>query len=166
MLTLRLIKEETDRVVRGLEKKHFAGAKEAVELALEIDRKRRETQGRLDNLLSESKQFAAQIGKLMKQGLKNEAEAAKSEVAKKKEEIASLQAALKQYEEDLVKHLCTIPNIPNEDVPEGAGAEDNVVVKEGGVKPASWYLLFIKQATVVPSKKANLLMPSLTTQLE
>ena len=76
MLTLKLIKEETDRVVRGLEKKHFAGAKEAVELALEIDRKRRETQGRLDNLLSEIKQYAAQIGKLMMQGLKDEAEAA------------------------------------------------------------------------------------------
>ena len=135
MLTLKLIKEETERVIKGLEKKHFAGAREAIESAIEIDRKRRETQGKLDSLLAESKKYASQIGLLMKQGQKSAAEAAKAEVAKLKEESTNLQASLKQFEDDLVKHLCTIPNIPNDDVPEGAGAEDNVVVKEGGVKP-------------------------------
>ena len=82
MLTLKLITEETERVIKGLEKKHFQGAKEAVEKAIEIDKKRRETQTRLDATLAESKKFAAQIGSLMKQGLKEEAEAAKAEVAK------------------------------------------------------------------------------------
>ena len=74
MLTLKLIKEETDRVVKGLEKKHFDGAKEAIDKALEIDRQRRETQGQVDALLSESKKYASQIGLLMKQGQKEEAE--------------------------------------------------------------------------------------------
>ena len=85
MLTLKLIKEETDRVIRGLEKKHFAGAKEAIEKALDIDKQRRETQGKLDAMLSESKKYASQIGQLMKSGQKEAAEAAKAEVAKLKE---------------------------------------------------------------------------------
>ena len=74
MLTLKLIKEETDRVVKGLEKKHFDGAKEAIDKALEIDRQRRETQGQVDALLSESKKYASQIGQLMKSGDKAAAE--------------------------------------------------------------------------------------------
>ena len=135
MLTLKLIKEETERVIKGLKKKHFDEAEDAIAKVLDIDRNRRETQGKLDNLLSESKKYANQIGQLMKQGQKEAAETAKAEVAKMKAETAELQNTLKQFEEDLVKLLCTIPNIPNDDVPEGAGAEDNVVVKEGGVKP-------------------------------
>ena len=135
MLTLKLITEETERVIKGLEKKHFQGAKEAVEKAIEIDKKRRETQTRLDATLAESKKFAAQIGSLMKQGLKEEAEAAKAEVAKLKDLSNTLTAELKDAEQALTLHLCTIPNIPNDDVPEGASAEDNVVVKEGGVIP-------------------------------
>lgn len=135
MLTLKLITEETERVIRGLEKKHFQGAREAVEKAIEIDKKRRETQTKLDANLAESKKFAAQIGSLMKQGLKSEAEAAKAEVAKLKDLSNALSAELKDAEQALILHLCTIPNIPHDDVPEGAGAEDNVVVKEGGVIP-------------------------------
>ena len=135
MLTLKLLKEETDHVIKGLEKKHFADARQAVEKALDIDKRRRDTQGRLDNLLSESKKMASQIGQFMKQGQKEAAENAKQAVSKLKEEITILQSSLKQYEEELVRHLCTIPNIPNDDVPEGVNAEDNVVVKEGGVKP-------------------------------
>lgn len=135
MLTLKLITEETERVIRGLEKKHFQGAREAVEKAIEIDKKRRETQTKLDANLAESKKFAAQIGSLMKQGLKSEAEAAKAEVAKLKDLSNALSAELKDAEQALILHLCTIPNIPHDDVPEGTGAEDNVVVKEGGVIP-------------------------------
>ena len=135
MLTLKLIKEETERVIRGLEKKHFGGAKEAVEKALAIDQLRRETQTKLDATLAESKKYASEIGKLMKQGLKDEAEKAKAEVAKLKTSVAEMQETLKKAENDLTMHLCTIPNIPNDDVPEGAGAEDNIVVKEGGVIP-------------------------------
>ncbi len=135
MLTLKLITEETERVVRGLEKKHFEGAREAVQKAIELDKVRRETQTKLDATLAESKKYAAEIGKLMKQGLHDEAEAAKKEVAKLKESAAALQLKMKEAEEVLVRHLCTIPNIPNDDVPEGVDASDNVVVKEGGVIP-------------------------------
>lgn len=135
MLTLKVITEETEKVIKGLEKKHFSGAQEAVEKAIAIDKKRREAQTKLDAALAESKKYAAQIGGLMKQGKKDEAEAAKAEVAKLKETIAALQIEQKNAEQELEAHLCTIPNIPNDDVPEGAGAEDNVVVKEGGIVP-------------------------------
>ena len=135
MLTLKLIKEETERVVKGLQKKHFPQPQEAVEKAIQLDKERREAQTRLDAILAESKKYAAQIGMLMKQGKKEDAEKAKEEVANLKNESTQLQAKMKEAEQQLIAHLCTIPNIPNDDVSEGAGAEDNVVVKEGGVIP-------------------------------
>ncbi|MBR3443107.1 MAG: serine--tRNA ligase [Bacteroidaceae bacterium] len=129
MLTLKLITEETERVVAGLEKKHFPGAREAVERAIALDKMRRENQTKLDATLAESKKFAAQIGALMKQGKREEAEAAKAEVAQLKEVTADLQQKMKEAEDELTRHLCTIPNIPYDNVPEGAAAEDNHVVK-------------------------------------
>ena len=74
MLTLKLITEETDRVVRGLEKKHFKNAKEAIDEVLAVDKKRREAQQQLDKNLSEAKKMAAQIGAMMKEGRKEDAE--------------------------------------------------------------------------------------------
>ena len=129
MLTLKLITEETEKVVKGLEKKHFQNAREAVEKAIEIDKSRREAQTKLDATLAESKKMAAQIGMLMKQGKKEEADAAKQEVGKLKELAASLQDKMKEAEQTLTEHLCTIPNIPYDIVPEGKCAEDNLVVK-------------------------------------
>ncbi len=129
MLTLKLITEETDRVIKGLEKKQFKGAKEAVEKAIAIDKERREAQTALDATLAESKKFAAEIGKLMKAGDKDAAEQAKQEVAKLKQKAADLEQKKADAENALTAHLCTIPNIPYDEVPEGKGAEDNVVVK-------------------------------------
>ena len=129
MLTLKLITEQTDRVIRGLEKKHFADAKGAIDKAIAIDKTRRETQTRLDACLAEQKKYAAQIGTLMKQGKRDEAEAAKAEVAKLKDESQQLQNRMNEAEAELTAHLCTIPNIPYDEVPEGSCAEDNVVVK-------------------------------------
>ena len=129
MLTLKLISEKTEQVIAGLEKKHFEGAREAVERAIDLDRTRRETQTMLDGMLAESKQYAAQIGTLMKQGKREEAEAAKAEVAKLKEQSNVLQQKMKDTEDELNRHLCTIPNIPYDEVPEGRAAEDNHVVK-------------------------------------
>ena len=89
MLTLKVITEETSKVISGLKKKHFAGAEEAVQKAIELDKKRRETQTKLDSILAESKKYASQIGQLMKQGKADEANKAKSEVALLKENRAS-----------------------------------------------------------------------------
>jgi len=58
MLTLKLISEETERVIKGLEKKHFKGAREAVEKVLEYDRLRRETQQKLDTNKQQQNQLS------------------------------------------------------------------------------------------------------------
>ena len=135
MLTLKLISEETERVIKGLEKKHFNGAKEAVENVLATDRRRREAQQKYDKNKQEAKQISAQIGALMKQGKTAEAEEAKTRVAALKEADKALEAEMTAAEKELVELLCTIPNIPNDDVPEGKDATSNVVVKEGGHMP-------------------------------
>lgn len=135
MLTLKLISEETERVIKGLEKKHFEGAKQAVYDVLALDKMRRETQQKLDAHLQEGKKKAAQIGALMKEGKKDEANAIKESVAALKEESKLLDHELNDIQQRLTVLLCSIPNIPNDDVPEGKDASDNVVVKEGGIIP-------------------------------
>ena len=129
MLTLKLISEETERVVRGLEKKHFKGAREAIDQVLAVDKKRREAQQELDKNLSEAKKMAAQIGALMKEGKKDEANAIKETVAKMKETNKQLEDTMNRAQEEMTTLLCQIPNIPYDEVPEGAAAEDNHVVK-------------------------------------
>ncbi len=129
MLTLKLINEETERVVRGLEKKHFQGAAEAIAAVQATDRKRREAQQQLDNLLAESKKKAAEIGALMKQGLRNEADKAKAAVAELKEKAKELEVAMDEAQRQMTEQLCQIPNIPYDEVPEGREAADNRVVK-------------------------------------
>ena len=129
MLTLKLISEETERVIRGLQKKHFNGAREAIENVLAVDKHRRETQQALDANLSEAKKMAAQIGMLMKQGKKEEAENIKATVAEMKETNKQLEAEKSKTEDELTTLLCQIPNIPYDEVPERAAAEDNHVVK-------------------------------------
>ena len=84
MLTLKLISEETERVVRGLEKKHFKGAREAIEKVLEYDKLRRETQQKLDNNKQQQNLLSKQIGQLMKDGKKDEAYSTKEQVAELK----------------------------------------------------------------------------------
>lgn len=129
MLTLKLISEETERVIKGLEKKHFPNAKEAIDQVLDVDKKRREAQQELDKCLSEQKKFASQIGRLMKEGKKDEAEQIKQQVAQLKESSKSLDEQMAAAQEEMTKLLCQIPNIPYDKVPEGKAAEDNIVVK-------------------------------------
>jgi seryl-tRNA synthetase len=129
VLTLKLINEETERVIRGLEKKHFPDAAEAIAAVQATDKQRREAQQQLDQLLSESKKKAAEIGALMKQGLREEADRAKLAVADMKEKAKELEATMDEAQRLLTEQLCQIPNIPYDEVPEGAAAEDNLVVK-------------------------------------
>ena len=129
MLTLKIITEDKEKVIRGLEKKNFQGAREAIDKVIEIDKKRREAQQELDANLSDAKKMAAQIGMLMKQGQKEEAEKIKSNVQTMKEASKKLEDIMTQAQEDLTALLCQIPNIPYDEVPEGKSAEDNHVVK-------------------------------------
>ena len=134
MLTIKQITENTDKVIRGLEKKHFANAKEAVAKVLELNDARRGAQAQLDKNLAEVNSLSKSIGALMKEGKKEEAAAAKARVAACKEAGKELQAVMDKAAEELQALLYTIPNVPYDLVPEGAGAEDNLVVKVGGME--------------------------------
>ena len=129
MLTLKLINDETERVIRGLEKKHFPNAKEAIDNVLAVDKKRREAQQELDKCLNEQKQLSGQIGRLMKEGKKDEAEQVKAQVAALKEKSKEMDEQMAKAQEEMTTLLCQIPNIPYDEVPEGRAAEDNHVVK-------------------------------------
>ena len=135
MLTLKLISEETERVIKGLEKKHFDNAKETIEKVLEYDRMRREYQQKLDNNKQQQNLLSKQIGGLMKEGKKDEANEIKNKVAELKAADKDMQTNMEKAQADMTDLLLTIPNIANADVPEGKDANDNVVVKEGGEKP-------------------------------
>ena len=135
MLTLKVITQETEKVLKGLEKKHFKNAQETIDKVLEYDRIRRSSQSELDATLQQSKQCAAKIGQLMKEKNLAEAEEVKKQVAELKEKAKALEATMEDATAKTQEILYTIPNLPNDTVPEGYGAEDNVTEREGGVKP-------------------------------
>ena len=132
MLTIKQITEDTEKVIKGLEKKHFANAKETIDQVITLNDKRRNTQTVLDGNLAEANKLSKSIGLFMKQGNQEEANNAKARVAELKEVNKNLQAEMDKAAEDLKQLLYTIPNIPYDEVPEGTGAEDNLVVKMGG----------------------------------
>ena len=132
MLTIKQITEDKEGVIRGLEKKHFQGAREAVEQVIAFDNKRKAAQAELDALNQQVKLLSKSIGSLMKEGKKDEAEQAKQQVADIKQQSKALEDAMKQADDDKRQVLYTIPNVPYDLVPEGRTAEDNLVVKTGG----------------------------------
>ena len=136
MLQPIFIRDNKALTIAGLEKKHFKNAEEAVNLIIELDQARRETQNELDTILAESNSKAREIGALMKSGQKEAAEAAKSETAILKERSKSLEDKHKEIETNLLEELVKLPNLPHESVPEGRTAEDNENILEKGAKPA------------------------------
>ena len=134
MLTLQTIKADPEYVIARLAVKGFDG-KEIINQILDIDAERRKLQQTTESDASELKKLASSIGALMKEGKKDEADAAKARVAELKGNTKKLQDRLAECEEEMRDLLLTVPNMPCEAVPEGLTAEDNVVEKEGGVMP-------------------------------
>ncbi len=132
MLTIKQILDDKEAVIRGLKKKCFGNAEEAIDKVLEINNRRKTAQTELDALLAQVNALSKSIGGLMKEGKKQEAEAAKQQVAEIKEKAKALEAQMAEAAEQLKLQLYTIPNLPYAEVPEGFSAEDNVVVKTGG----------------------------------
>ena len=131
MLTLKMLRDDPEMVITKLAKKHFE-ARPIVEKVLELDARRRALQAESDALLSQQKQKAAEIGSLMKQGLREEAEVAKAAVAELKARSGALISELDATEKEMNDNIVLMPNIPCDLVPEGRTAEDNKVVKMGG----------------------------------
>ena len=131
MLTLKLLRESPDFVIRRLAVKNF-DARDIVNKIIVLDDHRKALQTRSDAMLAEQKKAAAAIGQLMKEGKTQEADAAKEEVAKLKARSSELLEMADDHNAKLNELLALLPNIPCDQVPEGKGAEDNVVVKMGG----------------------------------
>ncbi len=132
MLTLSQITQNTTDVIKGLEKKHFDNASQVIEDVIRLNDSRKETQTQLDENLSQQNKIAKSIGVLMRENKTTEAEDAKKQVASLKAVSTELQAKKHDLETRLQQVLYTIPNVPYPEVPEGATANDNVVVKQGG----------------------------------
>ena len=135
MLQISYIRENKEKVLTGLKKRNF-GELELVEQAIALDEKRRALQTELDEALSKSNKLSKEIGALMKEGKKEEAEAAKEQTAQYKELTKRLNAELDETTTSLTQVLYRIPKIPNEIVPEGKSADDNLNVFQAGEIPA------------------------------
>jgi len=134
MLQVSYIRENKEKVINGLKKRHFKEL-ELIDKILELDEKRRATQTELDNILSESNKISKEIGALMKAGKKEEAEKAKIKTADYKELSKNLSSKLDETSLELTQILYRIPNIPNEIVPEGKTADDNLNIFQAGEIP-------------------------------
>lgn len=134
MLSLSLIRNHRDLVEEGLKKKNFKDLS-LISSVIELDDQRKHLQFLADELLAQRNTASKEIGKLMSEGKKEEAELRKQRVGELKEEIDRLAEQRKQVEAKLEDSLLRIPNLPNEKVPAGLSVEDNVEVRKGGSIP-------------------------------
>ena len=124
MLQVNFLKEHRDRVLEGLKKRNFKDL-ELVDSAISLDDERKKVQFDMDTQLAEINKISKEIGLLMKEGKKEEAENAKQKTAQYKEASKDLQQKLNEIEEELTEILYLIPNIPHESVKAGVSADDN-----------------------------------------
>ena len=134
MLTLQLINQDPEDVIRRLAIKQF-DAHEPIMRIVELDKQRRALQKQRDDNAAVLNKMAAQIGALMKQGNRDEAENVKSQVAALKTANKEIDDNLTAAQDEINQILLSIPNVPYSGVPEGRTAEDNIVEKTGGKMP-------------------------------
>jgi len=134
MLLVSQLRENRDRIIAGLAKRNKDFGQQIDEI-IRLDEIRRKTQNDLDNNLAEANKLSKEIGDLFKSGKKEEAEAAKPQVAALKEASKELEQTLHQTEEAQKQLLYTIPNVPHDIVPAGKTPDDNVEVHIWGGLP-------------------------------
>ena len=136
MLLVNTIRDNFENTLAGLQKRNFANAQDVLIQVLDMDNKRKETQSQRDSLQAESNNYSKEIGILMREGKKEEAEKIKANTSEIKDKIKTLEEIFSQTEEELKQLLYTIPNIPHFSVPKGKSAEDNEIVLSHGEIPA------------------------------
>lgn len=129
MLLVSTIEKDLERCISGLKKRGITNAETILNEVLTLDQERKSIQKKLDAILAESNKMSKEIGMLFQQGKKEEAEKAKTKTSSLKEESKSLNALLADKQQDLVKLLHNIPNVPHESVPSGKSEKDNEIVK-------------------------------------
>lgn len=127
MLQVNFLRENKDRVVEGLNKRNFKQLN-LVDEAIAADDERKKLQFELDENLSQMNKISKEIGLLMKEGKKDEAEAAKTKTAEFKENSQTLKQQLDEVETNLQNILYQIPNVPFHMVKAGVSADDNETV--------------------------------------
>ncbi|MCB0806634.1 MAG: serine--tRNA ligase [Bacteroidales bacterium] len=134
MLQVNFIRENRDEVVKRLKVKNFDAAI-IIDAVIDLDEKRRKTQKELDEGLAEANALSKDIGRLYKEGKRDEAEQMKAKTAELKSQTKSLNEELEIVTKALHDQLILIPNIPHDSVPPGKGEEDNEVVEQEGEIP-------------------------------
>ncbi|MFD2600079.1 serine--tRNA ligase [Sphingobacterium corticis] len=134
MLQISYIRENKDKVIAGLQKKHFKELN-LVDEIIALDESRRSLQSNSESIAAEANSSAKQIGDLMRQGKKEEAEAIKAKTSGFKAQLKEFGDELVRVEQDLHDKLVQLPNLPHESVPTGVSADDNEVVLEHGDIP-------------------------------
>ncbi len=135
MLTLQMLREQTDIVLEGLKKRNFKDAESLVQQIIENDKLRRETQNTLDTLKAKSNADSKKIGDLMRVGKADEANDLRAAIAQDKDKLKALEENLTDFEKKQQEILYKIPNVPAPKVPAGKSAEDNINVHEHGTVP-------------------------------
>lgn len=131
MLQVPFIRNNKAEVVAGLKKRAWSDERIAVlDQVIATDDKRKEQKTELDQLYASVNSISASIGKLFKEGKREEAEAQKAQVSSIKDKSKVLEESLKETEHALTELLYTIPNVPDEKVPAGASEDDNIVFQE------------------------------------
>ncbi|MEZ5031984.1 MAG: serine--tRNA ligase [Saprospiraceae bacterium] len=126
MLQANTIRQERERILEGLTKRHFPDLG-IIDRILALDDDRRKYQASGDEILAEINRLSKQIGDLFKSGQAAEANALKEEVAARKETLKDVQENQDRTAVQLEELLITVPNIPHSSVPEGRTPEDNEV---------------------------------------
>ncbi len=134
MLTINLLRERKEFVADRLKVKNFDAAA-IIDKILSLDSSRREIQSKTDAMQGEMNRISKEIGTLMKDGKREEAEAAKAKTYSLKEDIKTLTDKLIPIDNELKTEIVKLPNLPHESVAKGFGADDNVKVREGGIMP-------------------------------
>ena len=135
MLQVSVLKEQTDRVLAGLAKKHYPTGPADVAAVLDLDQRRRALQTTHDAAQAEANDLARQIGALIKSGDKAGAEVLKIRTTELKQHTKTTADELTQVEIAIQQLLYKLPNLPHASVPEGRAATDNELVRAHGAKP-------------------------------
>ncbi|SHE78949.1 seryl-tRNA synthetase [Flavobacterium fontis] len=134
MLQIAVIRENPERIITALQRKHFDARAIVMEI-VELDEKRRSSQAALDNVLAESNKLSKDIGMLMKNGEKAKAELLKQKTTNLRDESKLLSEQLEVFASQLTEKLYLLPNLPAAIVPDGKTPDENVNVFQEGAIP-------------------------------
>ena len=132
MLDIKFVRENPDAVKENIKKKFQDAKLPLVDEVIELDKQARALQQEADELRAKKNAIAKQIGALMAQGKKEEAEEVKREVAKNAARLAELEKQEPQVREELKKKMMVIPNIIDPTVPIGKDDSENVELERFG----------------------------------